>query len=142
MRNTEGYTTDWVIELYKDTFKNRYERYLKENGFASGGLVDFTGPAWVDGTKEHPESFLDAVDTSLLREMLDSYNYVRTMPFMSRLDSLMFGNTSNVGDINITINQAELKSDADIDNVAKRVGEAFTKELQRNGLNLSGYSFA
>ena len=108
---------------------------------AEGGLVDYTGLAWVDGTKARPESFLDATDTSLLRSMLDMFNEVKTTPFMSYIDPSMYSNNTNIGDVNITINQAELKSDADFDDVARRVGQAFTKELQRNGLNLSGYSF-
>jgi hypothetical protein len=28
--------------------------------FASGGLADFTGPAWLDGTKTNPEYVLSA----------------------------------------------------------------------------------
>jgi hypothetical protein len=35
--------------------------------FASGGLVDFTGPAWVDGSKMRPEAFLSAEDTAMIR---------------------------------------------------------------------------
>ena len=109
--------------------------------YAKGGLVDYTGPAWVDGTKTNPEAFLDSTDTKLLRSMLNSFDIIKKSPYMSYIDPSMYGNTSNVGDINITINQAELNSDADIEDVAKRVGQAFSKELQRNGLNLSGYAF-
>jgi hypothetical protein len=28
--------------------------------YASGGLADFTGPAWLDGTKTNPEYILNA----------------------------------------------------------------------------------
>lgn len=108
--------------------------------FASGGLVDFTGPAWVDGTKTRPESFLDATDTENVRAMLDALNYVQTMPMLSPSEKF-FGNSSTVGDINIVINQAELKSDADYDEVARRVGQAFTKQLSKDGFQLSGYNW-
>lgn len=37
-----------------------------EKKYAKGGLVDFTGPAWVDGTKQDPEAFLSAKDTRLI----------------------------------------------------------------------------
>ena len=114
---------------------------MYDKKYAKGGLVDYTGPAWVDGTKTRPESFLDATDTKLLRSMLDTFTYVKNSPYMSYIDPSMYNNNTNVGDINITINQAEINSDADVDNLAKRVGQAFTKELQRNGLNLSGYAF-
>ena len=69
------------------------------------------------------------------------FDYVINTPYMSNLDSASYGDTTNVGDINITINQAELKSDADINKLARQVGQAFTRELQHNGLNLAGYSF-
>lgn len=32
--------------------------------FAAGGLADFTGPAWLDGTKSAPELVLNATDTA------------------------------------------------------------------------------
>lgn len=44
----------------------------EQKHFAEGGLVDFTGPAWVDGTKTRPEAFLDADDTRMMRAMLDA----------------------------------------------------------------------
>ena len=109
--------------------------------YATGGLVDYTGPAWVDGTKTHPEAFLSAVDTKNIRTMLDAFNYVLSTPYMSNYDSSAYCNETNIGDINITINQAELASDADVNKLAKQVGQAFSKELQRNGLNLAGYAF-
>lgn len=39
--------------------------------FATGGMVDFTGPAWVDGTKSKPEAFLSASDTELIASLRD-----------------------------------------------------------------------
>ena len=108
---------------------------------AGGGLVDYTGFAWVDGTPTKPEAFLSAKDTSNIRAMLNAFDYVQSVPVMSCVDPSCFNNTTNVGDINITINQAELKSDADIAKLAKQVGQAFTRELQKDGLNLAGYSF-
>ena len=108
--------------------------------FASGGLVDYTGPAWVDGTKLHPESFLDAYDTESLRMMMDSFNYIRKSPYITNVDTSSYGDTYNVGDINVTINQAEFKDDADYEKVAQRVGQVFTKELQKGGFNVARYS--
>ena len=128
-----------VIGPTYDAFSN-IQKLIIKGPDAEGGLVDYTGLAWVDGSMQRPESFLDATDTELLRSMLDSYNFIKTSPYMSHVDTSKYTNT-NVGDINITINKAEINSDTDVDNLAKRVGQAFTKELQRNGLNLSGYAF-
>lgn len=43
--------------------------------YATGGIVDYTGPAWVDGTSSKPEAFLNAYQTQqvgALAEALDS----------------------------------------------------------------------
>ena len=53
------------------------ERIRRVNGnqlpkYLHGGLVDFTGPAWVDGTKKKPEAFLSAKDTELLKSKVFS----------------------------------------------------------------------
>lgn len=110
--------------------------------YLTGGLVDYTGPAWVDGTKSKPEAFLSAADTSLIRKMLDAAKYVITKPFISNVDSSYInGGSNSVGDISITINEANLKEDADYDEVARRVGEAFTKELSRQGFKTAAYNF-
>ena len=131
--------TNWLLEALKKNFANSIKDMLPKN--ANGGLVDYTGLAWVDGTKSRPESFLDATDTALLRGMLDAFDYVSVPSFHTPdFSSMMTGNT--VGDINITINQAELKEDADYDKVAKKIGRAFTKELGKQGLSLAGYSFS
>ena len=109
--------------------------------YAHGGLVDFTGPAWVDGTKTRPEAFLSAVDTENIRAMLDAFDYIRVNAPMLPSTEMYDRNTTNVGDINIIINQAELKSDADVDALARKVGKSFTKQLSKQGFNLAGYSF-
>ena len=51
--------------------------YVLPSAYASGGLVDYTGPAWVDGTKKKPEAFLDYEDTrnvAALRDQLREMN--------------------------------------------------------------------
>ena len=110
--------------------------------FAGGGLVDFTGPAWVDGTKSRPESFLDATDTALLRSMLDTFTYVKTSPYITHLDQSNFSRGGvNIGDVNVNLYEAKLENDADYDLIAQKVGNAFTKQLQKDGFNLAGYAW-
>ena len=110
--------------------------------FAFGGLVNFTGPAWVDGTPEKPESFLDAEDTALLRGFLDASKYVKMRPFVSNIDSGAFtGGGSTIGDVNITITEASFESDADIEKVAAKVGDVFVKEISKQGFMTANYAF-
>lgn len=40
--------------------------------YATGGMVDYTGPAWVDGTKTHPEAFLSAYQTEQIGALAKS----------------------------------------------------------------------
>lgn len=108
--------------------------------YKHGGLVDYTGPAWVDGTPTEPEAFLSAYDTKNIRALADALNYVFVSPGVLP-GSENFGNNNSYGDIYITINQAELKDDADFEEVARRIGNAFTKQMSKQGFNMNGYSF-
>ena len=40
--------------------------------YKSGGYVDYTGPAWVDGNKPHPEAFLSAYQTEQIGALAKS----------------------------------------------------------------------
>ena len=39
--------------------------------YKKGGLADFTGPAWLDGTKSNPEAVLDAAQTKAFMSFTD-----------------------------------------------------------------------
>ena len=146
-----GLTSD-LVKAFKDQGMNQKTAQAEANVykkdalnslsvFKTGGLVDYTGLAWVDGTKTRPEAFLNATDTENIRALLDAFNYVKTVaPIMPSTD-MFTGNNTAVGDINITINQAEINNDEDIDSLARRVGKAFTKQMTKQGLNLSAYAF-
>ena len=57
---------EWLRGYY-ESITGKAARYKE------GGLVDYTGLAWVDGVKSKPEAFLDAEDTqniASLRDML------------------------------------------------------------------------
>ena len=43
-----------------------------ERYYRSGGIVDYTGPAWVDGNKTHPEAFLSAYQTEQIGALAKS----------------------------------------------------------------------
>jgi hypothetical protein len=46
----------------KDDGKQFAKDYLsKLQKYESGGLADFTGPAWLDGTKSRPEYVLNSI---------------------------------------------------------------------------------
>jgi hypothetical protein len=97
----------------------------------------------VHGSSSRPEAFLSAEDTALVRAMLDSWQFVLNRPVINNVDSALSKNGSGVsfGDLTIEINEASLADDADIEEVARRVGEAFTKELSQSGLRTVSYNF-
>ena len=90
---------------------------MKLKGYKTGGLADFTGPAWLDGTKARPEMVLNQKDTQnfiQLRDILAS--------IMER-GSTSNSSTENNGDItyDIDINVESIGSDYDIEQVANKV---------------------
>lgn len=44
----------------------------KKEIYRDGGIVDYTGPAWVDGNKTHPEAFLSAYQTEQIGALAKS----------------------------------------------------------------------
>ena len=115
--------------------------------FAKGGLVDFTGPAWVDGTKTKPEAFLSAEDTALLKDKIFSnsnYSLKATVDAIKELAS-SFGTITNSSvseggitfeNVNIEIQSGVVSSDYD----ARRAGELVFEEMvkiarKNNNLN-------
>ena len=47
-------------------------QYRVSNGFKTGGLVDYTGPAWVDGTPSAPEYVLNSRQTDQMFNAIDA----------------------------------------------------------------------
>ena len=77
---------------------------LVGSAYASGGYVDYTGPAWVDGNKTHPEAFLSAYQTEQIGALAKS------------LDPSTINNAttnSNVTFGSINFNVASMSSAAD-----------------------------
>ena len=93
--------------------------------YATGGLADFTGPAWLDGTKSRPEYVLNAEQTKNFFNLVDV------------LDSLKY-KTSNIntsengGEIiyDIDINIETVKEEADIDMLVDKVQKSITTASQ------------
>jgi hypothetical protein len=88
--------------------KNQYVRYK------TGGLVDFTGPAWLDGTRSAPEYILNAEQTHSFFKLIDI------------LESLRLGGTGSSqfsGDsiYDIDINVESMSSDYDVEQMAEKV---------------------
>lgn len=104
--------------------------------FAKGGMVDFTGPAWVDGTKSRPEAFLNADDTKRIGE---AAKLLSDLPLLDnpRTQTNEISNT-NVGDttFEIHINVENISSDYDVDQAVERVKQDIADAAQYAGSNV------
>lgn len=88
--------------------------------FKTGGLVNYTGPAWVDGTPTKPEAFLSAEDTARIGE---AARLLAQLPIFNSTSNAKNATSTNVGDtsIEIHINVEKIDSDYDVDQMIERV---------------------
>lgn len=68
--------------------------------YKDGGFADFTGPAWLDGTKQHPEAVLNALQTE---------HFIK---FTNALDN-MFSNGNGVSNTTSSINIGDIQFHVD-----------------------------
>lgn len=107
------------------------KKYLTK--YKTGGLADFTGPAWLDGTKNKPEMVLNARDTQ---------NFIQLKDILSNILSRASGSstTENNGDYtyDIDINVEKIGSDYDLDRIASKVRSMITDASQYRNNNAIG----
>ena len=86
--------------------------------YASGGLVNYTGPAWVDGSPSRPEAFLSSEDTQRIGV---AAKLLASLPFFN--SSIPDSLSQIIGDTNIEvhINVDSIASDYDVDQAVERV---------------------
>ena len=96
--------------------------------YLRGGLADFTGPAWLDGTKTRPELILNAKDTQNFIQLKDILASLMTGPQTS---------TENNGDItyDIDINVESIGNDYDIEQVANKIKSLINEDARYRNNN-------
>ena len=99
--------------------------------YKTGGLADFTGPAWLDGTKSKPELVLNQKDTAnflalkdVLSEVLDGGNG------LLRKDSQSGNNY-----FDIEINVDEIKDDYDVEQLADKIRRMIYDDASYRNVN-------
>ena len=117
----------WETDLKKFYVFNKNFLTYSIPQFAHGGLVNFTGPAWVDGTKSSPEAFLSAKDTANIASLRDILSKAIPSTKFSASQS-----TQNDGDVyyQIHINVDELGDGYSIDDLMS--------EMEDRILNITG----
>ena len=129
----EGGNGSWYKVRYNGITGYASKKYIKK--YAQGGLVDFTGPAWVDGTKSKPEAFLSAEDTALLKSKLFSNSDYSLRSCVEAIASLAenaqsIGSTDNSQNVNIEsisiqVGDGTISSDYS----ARRAGQEIMDEI-------------
>ena len=113
---------------------NKTREKFKLKGYKTGGLVDFTGPAWVDGTKTKPEAFLSAEDTAMLKSKIfdnNKYSLRSVVELFEGIDNSGKNITTNndqgvvFENVQITIESGTIANDYD----ARRAGEMALEEM-------------
>lgn len=119
-KNDWGKSKDWatIQEYYQGEYADE-EIYEYYNKYKKGGLVDYTGPAQVDGTPSRPEAFLSAEDTQRFMTAAELF----AMSPLLNSSSAQNAVSSSVGDtsIEININVESISDDYDVDRLIKRV---------------------
>ena len=103
--------------------------------YKNGGLVDYTGPAWVDGSAEQPEAFLNSEDTARIGE---AAKILADIPWMDRDTTNASVVTNNGGDVSVEINLNidHISSDTDIDEMIQRVKDEIVDVARPEGTNV------
>ena len=128
------FTSSAFISAYNDVYgENAYKTNRKSTKgaaykYKTGGLADYTGPAWLDGTKTKPELVLNAQDTR---------NFIALKDTLSSLQGRSFTNQSN-GDLNfdIDINVEKIDNDYDVKKVASMVKQEIVKSANYRNVNI------
>lgn len=115
--------------------KNTYDKFHGSGftAYKTGGLADFTGPAWLDGTKARPEYVLNADQTKAFFQLVD---------VLSGLERTPTNSTQNNGDINldIDINVETINDTADLDMISSYIEEKIVSSANYRNNNVVGRS--
>jgi hypothetical protein len=95
--------------------------------YNTGGLADFTGPAWLDGTKSRPEYVLNADQTKRFFTLVDLLEGIDT----KSTDKKATGD--NYFDINIQVDK--LENDYDVEKVADKIRRMIYEDASYRNVN-------
>ena len=101
--------------------------------YASGGLVNYTGPAWVDGTPDKPEAFLSAEDTERIG---NAAKLLSNIPMLSPTANTNSNNSFGDTNIEINLNIDHISSDVDVDEMLERVKQEIVEVARPIGTNV------
>ena len=95
--------------------------------YASGGLADFTGPAWLDGTKTKPEMVLNPLQTKHFITLVDILGSL--MSYRGQPTETLSSSHQEKNEIiyNLEVNVQKMASDYDAEQMIKQIEEKLLK---------------
>lgn len=102
--------------------------YTKYGAFKTGGLVDYTGPAWLDGTPSKPEYVLNTKQTErffTLIDVLEGYDA-----------SNMHNEAKGDNYFNIDINVEKIEDDYDVQKMADKIRRMIYEDASYRNVNV------
>ena len=113
--------------------------------YASGGLVNYTGIAQVDGTPSRPEAFLNAEQTQLLRNRLfgssdsllalanDIVQQLHGASYSSNTLHQEENNGINIQNVDVNVNVKQIANDYDVRAIGNTVMDEMLKIARKSG---------
>ena len=115
----KSYLNGHLTPTRQKAFESVYGKWSK---FATGGLANYTGPAWLDGTPSKPELVLNATDTKNFIALKDVLAHA--IGSTGQINNSYGGNAT----YEININVDHLNNDYDVDKVVERVKKKIVQD--------------
>ena len=103
---------------------------FKEKGYLRGGLADYTGLAWLDGTPSKPELVLNARDTENFIQLKDVLADLRGFKGKTE-QSEKYGDTY----YDVQINVDKISNDYDVEQLANKIKKIIHKDSMYRNVN-------
>ena len=119
--------SDFVYDL------NRLRRDFAYKQYATGGVADFTGPAWLDGTKTRPEIVLNQTDSANFIQLRDILADI-----LQGTSSLSTSEGKSKGGDNyfdIEINVESITDDYDVEQLADKIRSMIYEDSTYRNVN-------
>ena len=101
--------------------------------YKTGGYVNYTGPAWVDGTKSHPEYMLNATQTAQFEALVAALSNLYGNGITSIKQS-----AQKIGDAyyNFHINVEQMANDYDVDQLVSHLEQKMVNSSKYRNITL------
>ena len=122
---------DWESENKDGNYLKTAKSYVEANkgkyySYNTGGMADFTGPAWLDGTKSKPEYVLNADQTERFFALVD---------VLEGINDKTTDKKSGDNYFNIQIDVEKLENDYDVEQMANKIRHMIADDAMYRNVN-------